>query len=441
MRKLLQAISPQQNLFTGFFLYTLVGALLLFFPFAQKQGISFLDSLFMATSAISTTGLATVSTYDSFNFFGQFIIMLLVQIGGIGYMTFSSFVLLSSGQNLTEWRQKVLNAEFALPQGFSIRDFVKSAIIYTVVVEAIGAVLLFIAFKMHNIETGFALWSSVFHSVSSFCTAGFGLYNDSFEQFKYDGFINAIISILSILGALGFIVVTDVLYKYTRPNHRITFTTKAIVGVFVVLTGAATLFMFFAEPTLQAMSAGDRLMVAFFQAMSAITTVGFNSVPIGNLSVSVLLALTFLMYVGASPSGTGGGLKSTTLTAAIAVVMSRIQGSLRVLFLGRQIPDERVYVATASIIFYTAFIFLGVFLLSISEPFGLHQLLFEAASALGTVGLSTGITGTLTAFGKCVIISLMFIGRLGVLTFGLALFARPTPHESQSATPTEDIAV
>lgn len=442
IKKLLNRLSPQQNLFLGFFAYMLLGSLLLAMPFAQKTAVGLLDCLFMATSALSTTGLATVSTYDSYNFFGQGVILLLIQIGGIGYMTFSSFVLLSNKNNLTEWRQRVLNAEFSLPQGFSIHDFVKATIIFTVTVEAIGAILLFVGFKMQGVETGFAIWSSIFHSISAFCTAGFGLYNDSFEQFKFDVYLNSIISILSILGALGFIVATDVWYKYRYKGRHITFTSKVIVGVFTALTGAVTLFMFFAEPSIQAMSWGDRLMVSFFQAMTAITTVGFNTVPIGTLSVPVLMAIVFLMYVGASPSGTGGGLKSTTLTAAIAVVLSRIKGSTNVYFWGKQIPTERVAVATASIILYTGFIFLGVFLLTISEAQPMHTLLFEAASALGTVGLSTGITGTLSVMGKFVIISLMFVGRLGVLTLGLALFAQRAVSPSQtSKIHEEDIAV
>jgi len=426
MKTVLARLSPQQNLFFGFLLYILIGAVILYLPFSQKTAVGFTDALFMSASAVSTTGLATVSTFDSFNLFGQGVIALLIQIGGIGYMTFSSFVILSGWQKLEGWRAKLLNAEFCLPQGFVLRDFLKATIIYTLVIEALGMIALFIAFKMEGVETSFALWSSFFHSISSFCTAGFGLYNDSFEQFKHSVPINAIISILSILGALGFIVATDLYYKITRTQHRITLTTKIIVSVFFGLTSVATVFMYLYEPSLQQETGFNAIMIAFFQVMSAITTVGFNSVPIGNLSTGILLLITFMMFVGASPAGTGGGLKSTTLTAAGATVLSRLRGNLNVFFIGKQIPAERVSIATSAIILYTAFIFLGTFLLTCLEPqtVGLEKILFEVASALGTVGLSTGITGSLCFSSKLVLILLMYVGRLGVLTFGISLLQR-----------------
>jgi len=423
MKTVLERLTAQQHLFGGFLLYILFGAILLSLPLAQKTEISFIDALFMSASAVSTTGLATVSTFDSFTLFGQAVISLLIQIGGIGYMTFSSFVILSGGQKLEGWRAKLLNAEFCLPQGFVLRDFLQATIIYTLTVEALGMIALFIAFKMEGVETNFALWSSFFHSISAFCTAGFGLYNDSFEQFKHSVPINAILAILSILGALGFIVATDLYYKITRPQHRITLTTKIITGVFFGLTSLGTLFMCLYEPSLQQETGFNSIMIAFFQVMSAISTVGFNSIPIGGLSTGVLLMMTFMMYVGASPAGTGGGLKSTTLTAATATVFSRLRGNINVLFWGKPIPTERVSIATSAIILYTAFIFMGTFCLVCLEPaaISLEKILFEVASALGTVGLSAGITGSLTNSSKLVIILLMYVGRLGVLTFGISL--------------------
>lgn len=213
-RKFQLSLSPQQNLLYGFFTYTFMGWLLLCLPFFHKQSVSALDSLFIATSAISTTGLVTVSVFDTYNWFGQFVVMMLFQIGGIGYMTFTSFVLLTKNQlskknELTHWHQRVLGAEFTMPKGFQINDFLKSIIIFTIVIETIGALCFYIAFTRAGVEHNFAIWSSIYHSISAFCTAGFGLYNDSFEQFAGNTFINTIIATLSICGALGFIVVTD----------------------------------------------------------------------------------------------------------------------------------------------------------------------------------------------------------------------------------------
>lgn len=182
--------------------------------------------------------------------------------------------------------------------------------------------------------------------------------------------------------------------------------------------------IYYGESSLNQLGSGLRLMISFFQAMSALTTVGFNTIPLGDLSLGVLLILILLMYIGASPSGTGGGLKSTTLTALIAIMWSRIRNNKQVSFFGKIIPLERLYVATSLFILYASVIFLSTFIMSLSEDLPLDKLLFEVTSAIGTVGLSTGITGSLSDFGKTVLVLNMFLGRLGLLTFGLAILAR-----------------
>ncbi|GAA0876073.1 TrkH family potassium uptake protein [Wandonia haliotis] len=382
-----------------------------------------MDNLFIATSAISTTGLVTVSIFDTYNWFGQFVILLLFQIGGIGYMTFTSYVLLSKKSHLTHWHQRVLNAEFSMPKGFQIRDFLKSVIIFTIIIEAVGALCLYIAFTRSGEEPAFAVWSSIFHSVSAFCTAGFGLYNDSFEQFSGNAFVSGTLSVLSISGSLGFIVVTDFWNRLTGKTKTITYTTKTIFGVITLLLVTGTALIYWFEPSIRQVGE-DRLLVSFFQAMSALTTVGFNTVPIGDFSLALLLVTIFLMYIGASPSGTGGGLKSTTFTALLAIMWSRIRNNRQVTLFGKIIPQERLYVATSAFILYASLIFIATFLLAFTENFPLHQILFEVTSAIGTVGLSTGITGELTFWGKFIVVFVMFTGRLGVLTFGLAILAR-----------------
>ncbi|MEZ4933179.1 MAG: potassium transporter TrkG [Saprospiraceae bacterium] len=422
-RRFQLSLSPQQNLLYGFTIYTCIGWALLSLPFFHKQRVSALDNLFISTSAISTTGLVTSSIFDTYNWFGQFVIMVLIQIGGIGYMTFTSFIILSRKNPLTHWHQKVLYAEFPMPKGFKIKDFLKSVIIFTIIIETIGALCFYIAFTQAGVEPNFSLWSSIFHSVSSFCTAGFGLYNDSFEKFADNTFINFTISVLSICGSLGFIVVTDLWNRIAGKTKAITFTTKIIFGVSILLLSIGTMMIYFFEPSVSHWGK-HKLMIAFFQAMSALTTVGFNTVPIGNFSLGVILVVIFLMYVGASPSGTGGGMKSTTLTALIAIMWNRIRNNKRVTFLGKIIPLERLYVATSVFMLYASVIFITTFLLAIAEDFSLNQILFETTSAIGTVGLSTGITGDLSSWSKLVLIFTMFVGRLGVLTFGLAILAR-----------------
>ncbi|MEE4000954.1 potassium transporter TrkG [Tenacibaculum sp. FZY0031] len=412
--------TPQMNLVWGFFLYTFVGFILLSIPFFHKVDVSFLDNLFISTSAISTTGLITISIFDSYNFFGQFIIMMLIQIGGIGYMTLTTYYLLFITKKITHWHSKLLGTEFTLPDSIKIKDFIKSVIVFTLVMEAIGVILFYIAFTNSGMESLKAFWFSIFHSISSFCTAGFGLFNNGFEGYHDNVFINTTISILAIAGSLGFIVVTDLWYRLSGKSKEISFTTKVIVYGFIFLLLSGTLLTYVSEPS-STLHSNHSLMTSFFQTMSAMTTVGFNTIPIGSFSLPILLLLTFLMYIGASPSGTAGGMKITTLTAMIAILKSRLLGQKKITFLNRIIPFDRIYIATSTFMLYTSLIFLFSFLLSYSESFSFDKILFEVASALGTVGLSTGITGDLSSLGKFLLIILMFIGRVGVLTFGFAL--------------------
>ena len=422
-RKFQISKTPQMNLVWGFFLYTILGAALLSLSVFHKVDVSLLDNLFISTSAVSTTGLVTVSIFDSYNLAGQLIIMLLIQIGGIGYMTLTTYYLLFTAKRLTHWHSRIIGAEFTLPNTIQVDDFIKSVIVFTLVMETLGAVAFYVSFTQSGMGALQAIWFSIFHSISTFCTAGFGLFNDSFEGYGDNTFINATIAVLAIAGSLGFIVVTDIWYRLSGKATQMTFTTKIIIYGFLFLLGIGTLLIYVTEPW-GSETVTSALMKSFFQAMTAMTTVGFNTVPIGDLSLPILLLITFLMYVGASPSGTAGGMKITTLTAMMAVLKSRLLGQKNISFLGRTIPFERIYVATSTFILYTSLIFLFTFLLTYTEDFTFEKILFEVASALGTVGLSTGITGDLSAAGKVLIVLLMFVGRVGVLTFGFALLQR-----------------
>ncbi len=427
--------SPQQNLFFGFLTYVVIGFILLSLPIFQKADVSLIDNLFTATSAVSTTGLVTVSVFESYTAIGQFIVLSLFQLGGIGYLTFTTFMILSTTRRITRWHKKILNSEFALPKTIKIKDFLKSVIVFTLIMELLGAILFYIAFKGEGMTSGEAMWNAIFHSISAFCTAGFSLFSNGFADYVDHGFINFIISFLAIAGSLGFIVVTDFVYWAKSRKHRLSFTTKIVLVGFVVLLTFGTLFFYLTEPTIIALRGSSRVYAAFFQAMSAMTTVGFNTVDFGQFALPLILVTIILMYIGASPSGTAGGIKITTLTAVVAIMKSRLQGRKKITFLGRSIPFERLYIATSSFIFYTSLIVLGTFILSYSEGFTFDALLFEVASALGTVGISTGITPDLSSIGKLVIIILMFIGRLGVLTFGLAIWYR---EANPSASMIED---
>ncbi|WP_258691441.1 TrkH family potassium uptake protein [Tenacibaculum aquimarinum] len=367
-RKFQISKSPQMNLVWGFFLYTLIGFILLSIPLFHKTDISFLDNLFISTSAISTTGLVTISVFDSYNFFGQFIIMALIQIGGIGYMTLTTYYLIFTTKKITHWHSKLIGTEFTLPNTIQIKDFIKSVIVFTLIMETIGAILFYFAFTNSGMGNLKAIWFSIFHSISSFCTAGFGLFNDGFESYQDNTFINTIISVLAISGSLGFIVITDLWYRIRGKSKEISFTTKIIIYGFLILLFLGTLLIYTTESS-SILGSNSSLMTSFFQAMSAMTTVGFNTIPIGELSLPILLLVTFLMYIGASPSGTAGGMKITTLTAMLSILKSRLFGQKKITFLNRLIPFDRIYVATSTFMLYTSLIFLFSFLLSYFENF------------------------------------------------------------------------
>lgn len=413
-------LSPVRFVTLGYLVYAALGWLLLCLPFARSQEVPWLDNLFTSVSALSTTGLGTVSTSGAYNLFGQSIILLLIQVGGIGYMTFGSFIVLSRSGALPERRREIARTVFSVPADLQIEHLVRSVIFFTIIIEAVGAAALFFAFRHAGFDA--SVWTSVFHSVSAFCTAGFSLYENSLESHRGDFWINTVLGVLSYLGAIGFIVCLDAWRRVTGRSDGVTLTTKIILCSTFWLTVVGVFLFFVAEPSIQTLSADDRLLAAFFQVMAALTTVGFNSIPISQLSQASLFLLILLMVIGASPSGTGGGLKTTTFTAIVGVMRSAMKGTQCVYFWGKEIPTARVWLAMASLSFYAVSLIIGCYLLSLSETHGFEKLVFEASSALGTVGLSTGITAQLTHVGKAIIIALMFIGRIGPLAFGLSLF-------------------
>lgn len=433
----LRNLSPVRFVTLGYFAYAMAGWLLLCLPLAHGHvAVPWLDNLFTSVSALSTTGLTTTSVANGYSLFGQIAILVLIQIGGIGYMTFGSFVILSRTGSLPPRRDDVARAVFSVPADLRIDHLVRSVIVFTVIIEALGAFALYFAFLHAGIEGPF--WTSVFHSVSAFCTAGFSLYDNSLEAHRADFWINTILAILSYLGAIGFIVCLDFWRRLTSRTDRITLTSKIILIATFWLTIVGVLLFYLCEPSIRNLDADDRFLAALFQVMAALTTVGFNSIPIAQLSQASLFLLILLMVIGASPSGTGGGLKTTTFTAILGVMRSAMKGIDRVYFWGKEIPSARVWLAMASLGFYVTALIVGCYLLSLTESFNFEALLFEAASALGTVGLSTGITSQLTHLGKVIIIALMFIGRVGPLAFGLSLFCG---REESPAKGQEDLAV
>ncbi|ROO29177.1 potassium transporter KtrB [Salinisphaera orenii MK-B5] len=423
----------------GYALYVLIGFGLLCLPWAQEaEDVAWLDHLFIATSAVSTTGLASISSADSYSFFGELVITGLIQLGGIGYMTLGSFFMLAVRHRLDSLHTKVARQAFVLPRGMELARFIRGVVLFTFVIEAIGAAILVPAFMAADVPA--PVWNGIFHAISAFCTAGFSLFNTSLEGFRDNVVINLTIAALSILGALGFIVMSDVWRLARGRPGRVSLTSVIILRVTFGLMIVGTLLIGLTDDALAALPMGERWLAAFFQTMTAMTTVGFDTYAINDMALASLLLIVVAMVIGASPSGTGGGVKSTTAAVFLGAIVAMLRGRERIVLAGREIDTARVNSALAAFAFYMICLITGTFALLLTQAGGFVPLIFEATSAIGTVGLSLGATATLDDTGKWVIIVLMFLGRLGPLTAGLALL--PSPQDARRLRARrEDLAV
>jgi trk system potassium uptake protein TrkH len=331
---------------------------------------------------------------------------------------------------------RISKKAFTLPADFDHKYFIKKVVIFTAVVELIGALLLFLFFIAAGEKN--AIWLAIFHSVSAFCTAGFSLFSNSFESYSGHVGINAVISALSIVGAIGFIVLVDVWDLVRGRQENLHFTSKIILKVTTLFLMVGTVFFAVAEPSINALPLEERWMAAFFQIMTATTTVGFNTVSIGALSPALVMLMYFLMLFGASPSGTGGGLKSTTFAALSGLVKSTLKGRSRVRLQKRVLPLNKLRIATSSFVYYFFILFIAMIVLLLTEQSTMDVIMFEVFSALGTVGLSMGLTGELTPIGKLIFVLLMFMGRVGILTFGIMM---TTHDESREEEKDNDLVV
>ncbi|UCG31482.1 MAG: Trk family potassium uptake protein [candidate division WOR-3 bacterium] len=399
----------------------LIGTLLLTFPAATNDGngATFIDALFTATSATCVTGLIVQDTPAYFSGFGQMVILVLIQLGGLGIMSYSAFLALLFGR-------------FTLGQRGMLQDMmdedrnVLSMIIYvfkmTFAIEFVGAVILFLRWIFVFKDPLQSIYISIFHSVSAFCNAGFSLFSNSLESNVADPLINIVIMGLIICGGIGFIVVYEITQKVNRPRRLLTTHSRLVITTSVLLVIAGFIAFFFIEfdGALLTYPLTAKIWGALFQSVTP-RTAGFNTIPIASLSAISLTIMMILMFIGASPGSTGGGIKTTTFAILLLSLKNILKGKADIEVFKRTIPSTVVYKALA-IVVSTLLLLTSVFLLllaSENKPF--LPLLFEAVSAFGTVGLSMGITPDLTIIGKLLIIVLMYGGRLGPLTLGFAL--------------------
>ncbi len=417
--RFLVALNPSRLLLFGYLSFILVGFGLLCLPWAQAEPSAIIDHLFIAASAVSTTGLATISPSDSYTLFGEIIIILGIQIGGIGYMSVASFIILGSRRRISKFASRLLRTDFSLDEKSEVRGFVRGVIFFAFAIEFLGAVALYFIFKNEGVDN--PVWSAIFHSISAFCTAGFSLFNNSFEDFSGNVALNVVIAVLALAGSIGFIVFVDLYQRLFGKTDKLTFTSKIILRFtfFLLIVGIVLIVL------TESSFGQNEWLLGFFQAMTSLSTVGFNTFPIGEMAVPALLVITLLMLIGASPAGTGGGIKSTSITAMFAVARSTLLGREKITLMHREIPANRLRLAATNFFFYMSILFAGVVALSVTEVGAdVFMLIFEAISAIGTVGLSMGITGDLTFIGKCIVIFLMILGRVGRGYFRAGAFSK-----------------
>lgn len=426
--------SPVRYVALGYMAYMVLGWALLSLPLSQAVPVTAVDALFMSVSAVSTTGLVSVDPGTSFTMVGEVVILALIQVGGLGFMTIGSFAWAALSQPVGPLRERVARMVFSVSATEDIRRFLRRSVVFTMAVETAGALALYPLFVARGVAD--PAWSAVFHSVSAFCTAGFALFPDSLERFAADPLVLGVIGAVSLLGALGFLVVSELWDRSRGRRAELGVTSRLVLLALPLLILGGAVVLLAVEPEIRNRPWPEALSAALFQALSATTTVGFNSIPTIGLVPAAVMVLYLLMLIGASPSGTGGGLKVTTVAVLLALVRASARGGPVLLF-GQPVREERVRQAASVLAISVLVLGVALFALALTEDIAFDRLLFEALSALGTVGLSLGATGELTDAGKLMIAALMAIGRIGVLGFAVALAVQARREATRQDEPTD----
>ncbi|WP_238444413.1 TrkH family potassium uptake protein [Salsipaludibacter albus] len=428
-------ITPAQFLALSFAGLIALGTALLWLPVSHASGdIGGLDAWFTATSAVCVTGLVVVDTGTAWSPFGQVVILLLFQLGGLGLLTFGTVLAVATGRRLGVGQRLRLQEQVRAFDLGSLGRLLRAITLIVVGAETAGAILLYV--RMAPVEgPGRGAWYAVFHSVSAFNNAGFSLYPDSLVRYVDDPVVTLSTIALVVVGGLGFVVLVNLHGRFRGPGRvRLTLHTRMVLSMtaFLVVAAMAVLLVFeWNNPnTLGSLTVGDRLLASAFQAVTP-RTAGFNTLDYAAMVPASLVVTILLMFIGGNPGSTAGGIKTVTFHVLVLGVWSVIRGRHETSVFGRRIDHRTVQRASAIV---TGAVLLGgaaVTVLALVEPdIPFLALLFEAVSALGTVGLSLGVTDDLTGPGRVVIIALMYLGRIGFLTFALALVEqqRRRPH-------------
>ncbi|MCL5264104.1 MAG: Trk family potassium uptake protein [Chloroflexi bacterium] len=416
----------------GFLATILIGSLLLTLPAANREGVvtPYIVALFTSTSAVCVTGLVVVDTEMYWTPFGQAVIVGLIQVGGLGWMTASTFLLAAVGRRVGLADRLLLRAAHGVAPLGGVLRLTQRVVLVTAIIEGVGALILFLRFAQ-DFSLAKALWMGVFHSVSAFNNAGFDIIGGfkSLTPYNQEPVVLPTIAFLIILGGISYTVLLNV--GHQRAFRYLLLDTKLVLLTTGFLLAAGTVGLLIMEyanqSTLGPMDIPAKLLNAFFSSTTP-RTAGFNSIDVGRMTQGGIFLTIALMFIGAASGSTGGGIKVNTFAVLVAVAIASVKGRESVTAFGRRLPPSEVNRAFSVALLAFGLIFGVTLVLTAIEPFTLPQLLFETTSAFGTVGLSTGITPNLSLVGKLLIITTMYLGRVGPLTAALALLQRGKPE-------------
>ena len=445
------SLSTTQIILLSFFVTVLLGSILLSLPISSATGesVSYIDALFTATTSTCVTGLVTLPTATTWSLFGQVVILLLIQIGGLGVVTIMSGFMLMLHKKMGIGDRLLIQDAFNLNTMSGLAKFIKSVLLGTLIVEGIGAILYMFVFIPEF--GGRGIWISVFNSVSAFCNAGIDIIGESsLCDYATNPLVNITTSLLIILGGIGYIVWWDVIRvvkSRTSRNRRVfkhlTLHSKIaiVASVIFILGGAALIFAceYNNPKTIADMSLFDKIQVSLFQSVTT-RTAGFATIPQENLTGAASVVSLILMFIGGSPVGTAGGIKTVTIVVLFCSAFATIRNKKQVTIFHRAISDESIRKAVAVVMMFLFVMFSSIILLSMSTDAAIMDVIYESASATATVGLSKNLTASLNVMGKIVIIATMYFGRVGPISLAVA-FGSKRENQNVISEPIEEISI
>jgi len=412
--------NPPVTLMLSFLLVIIFGTILLMLPVSSKLNTvtPFMDALFTATSATCVTGLVVVDTGTHFSFFGQMVILMLIQIGGLGIMTISTVFAIILGQRINLKLENIMYQVVGGSYAVNVFQLLKSIVLVTLVIESVGTLLLFARFAQ-DFQPMEALFLSLFHAVSAFCNAGFSPLGNNLVSYVDSLAVNLVITALIIAGGLGFSVIIDLQHHALKKDRarKLNLHTKIVLvtTAFLLVLGFTVFYLAEYNGAMRGFSIHRRILGSWFQSVT-LRTAGFNTIDLSQIGKASVLISIVLMFIGASPGSTGGGIKTTSFAVLTLSVISLLKGKRHISVFKRRIHEYNFREATGLIMLSITIILVVLFFLMLVEPHAFDKLLFEAVSAFGTVGLTLGITPQLTVIGKLLITVLMYVGRIGPLT-------------------------